>query len=74
MVRIANVHAHGQAQQLAHKVIFQAGTNDLPLVGEILRPNEPNHAVDQEWLEDARHAVGASFQRELINSVVGLGG
>ena len=54
-------------------MIFEAGADDLPLVVQIFRADEADHAVDQERIERARHAVGARLQRQLIDSVMRLG-
>src|SRR5215472_1484251 len=74
MVGVADVDAHGQSQQLTHKVIFEAGADDLALVVEILRADKANHAVDEKGFEDASHTVSAGFQGELVDSVMSLGG
>ena len=63
VIGVADIAAHGQAQQFAHEVIFQAGADDLPLVVEIFRADEADDAVDEERIEGAGDAVGASFQR-----------
>ena len=41
---------------------------------KILRADEADDAVDQEWIERACHAVGARFQRQLIDAVMRFGG
>ena len=40
---------------------------------EVLRADEADHAVDQERVERAGHAVGPGFERELIDAVMRLG-
>ena len=74
VIGVANVAAHRQAEQLAHEVIFQAGANDLPFVVKIFRADEADHAIHQKRIETSRHAVGARFQRELVDAVMRLGG
>ena len=73
VIGVADVDAHGQAQQLAHEMIFQPGTDDLALVEEVLRPDEADHAVDQERVERPGHAVGSGLERELVDAVVSAG-
>ena len=73
MIGVADVDSHGQAQQLAHEMIFQPGTDDLALVEEVLRPDEAHHAVDQERVERPGDSVGSGLERELIDAVVSAG-
>jgi hypothetical protein len=55
-----------RAPKLAHEVIFQSGADGWSsLVKQVFRTDEPHHAVDQEWLEDAGNAV-ARLERDLI--------
>jgi hypothetical protein len=74
MIGVANVAAHGQSQQLSHKVVFQFRSDDLPFIAEIFRTDEPNHAVYQERIEHSRNSVGPRFQRQLINPTVSFRG
>src|SRR5262245_18711602 len=53
-------------------MIFQASTDNLPFVVQVLRSNEADHAVYQKGGEGARHSVGASFQGKLIQPVVSI--
>ena len=70
VIRVADIAAHRQSQQLAHEMIFQAGANDLPLVVKIFRPDKSHDAVHEERMEHAGHAIGARFERKLIDSVM----
>jgi hypothetical protein len=72
VVGVADVASHRQAEQLAHEVIFQAGADDLPFVGQIFRPDKSNHAVDEKRIECPRHAVSTRLQRDLVHSVMRL--
>src|ERR1700722_1879330 len=54
-------------------MILQPGADDLPLVVQILRPDEADDAVDQKRLEDPCDSVGPGFERQLIDSVMSLG-
>ena len=74
VIRVADVAAHRQAEQFAHEMIFEAGANDLPLVVEIFRADEADDAIHQKRIEASRDAIGAGFQRELIDSVMRFGG
>ena len=44
VVGVADVAAHGQAQQLAAEVVFQRGAGDLLAVVQVLWPNEPKNS------------------------------
>jgi hypothetical protein len=48
VVGVADVAAHGQAEQLAAEVVFQAGADDLLAVVEILGADEADDGVDQQ--------------------------
>ena len=74
VIRVADVAAHRQAEQLAHEMIFEACADDLALVEKIFGADEADDTVDKERIEDARDAVGAGFERELIDAVMSLGG
>jgi hypothetical protein len=73
VVGVADVAAHGQSQQLAHEVILQPGPDDLPFVEQVFRPDEADDRVDEEGVERSGYAVGAGFERELIDAVMGAG-
>src|ERR1700734_2736415 len=74
MIGITNITAHWQTEELTHKVIFEAGANNLAFVVEVLRSDETHDAVYEEWIEASSDAIGARFQRQLVHSVVGLCG
>jgi len=74
VVGVANVAAHRESQQLAHEMIFQAGANDLPLIVKIFRTDEAHDAIQEERVEHAGDAIGARFERELIDPVMRFGG
>jgi hypothetical protein len=48
VVGVADVAAHGQAQQLAAEVVLQPGADDLLAVVEVFRPDEADHRVHQQ--------------------------
>ena len=73
VVGVADVAAHGHAQQLAAEVIFQPCADDLLAVIQVLRADEADHGVDQERVEVPRHGVGAGFAGLLVDAVVGVG-
>ena len=74
MVGIAGVAAHGDAGQLAHKVVLQTGADDLFGVVEIFRPDEAHDGVDQERLIPLGKAVAPGLHGHLVRPIVGLGG
>ena len=54
-------------------MIFQPRADDLLAVVQILRPDEAHDRVDQQRLELSSHRVRASFERLLIDAVMGVG-
>src|SRR5882724_6356913 len=74
MVCVADIATHRQTQQLTHEMIFKPGADDLPLVVQILRPNEADDAVHEERAESACDSVRSCFERELIDSMMRLSG
>ena len=63
----------GQAQQLATKVVFEAGAGNLLAVVEVFRPDEAHHSIDEHGPEAAGDGVGAGFERLLVHAVMGVG-
>jgi len=41
MVCVADIATHGQAKELAHEVIFQAGADDLAFIVKVFGPMKP---------------------------------
>ncbi len=74
VIGVADVAAHRESQQFPHEVIFQAGANDLALVVEIFRADEADNGVDEERIERTGNAIGARFQRQLVDAVMRVGG
>ena len=74
VVGVADVAAHGQAEQLAAEVIFEAGAEDLLAVVEVLGADEADDGVDEHGLEAAGDGVGAGFAGLLVDAVMGVGG
>src|SRR6516165_6567782 len=72
MIRVANVAAHRQTEQLAQEVIFQPGAGDLPLVEEIFRTDEADDGVDNKRIERPRYAVCPRFECKLIHALMRL--
>jgi len=62
VVGVANVHAQRQAEQLAAKMVLQAGPDDLLAVIQIFGADEADHAVDQQRIEGAGHGIGRASQ------------
>src|SRR6476661_4817961 len=74
MVCVADIATHRQTQQLTHEMILKPGADDLALVVQILRPHEPDDAVHEERVESSCDSVRSCFERELIDSMMRLGG
>src|SRR5277367_2722063 len=55
-------------------MILEAGANDLALVVEIFRTDEPHHTVHNKGIEGSSYAIGSRFERQLIDAVMRLGG
>src|SRR6266446_6430267 len=54
-------------------MILKPGTDDLPLVVQILRPDEAHDTVHEKRLEGPCDSVSSCFERQLIDSMVRLG-
>ena len=70
VVGVADVAAHRHAEQLAAKMVFEPGANDLLAVVEVLGADEADDGVDEKRLERARHRIGPRFAGLLIDAVV----
>ena len=70
VVRVADVAAHRQAEQLAAEMVLKPGADDLLAVVEIFGPDEADDRVHQQRLELARDGIGAGFERLLIDAVM----
>ena len=62
VVGVADVAAHGEAEEFAAEVVFQAGADDLLAVVQILGADEADDGVDQQRMELAGHGIGAGFE------------
>jgi len=63
----------GRPKSLPQKMILQPGPHDLLAVEQIFRPDEADHAVDQQaGGERARHRIGARLQGLLVDAVMGV--
>src|SRR6267378_510094 len=74
MIRVADIAAHRQPEELAHKVIFETRANDLPLIVKIFRTDEADNTVHQERIKRTRNGVRTRFQSQLIDSMMSSGG
>ena len=74
VVGVADVAAHGEAEELSAEVVFEAGAEDLFAVGEVFGADEADHGVDEHGRELAGDGVGAGFAGLLVDSVMGVGG
>ena len=70
VVGVTDIDAHRHAHQLAAEVVLQPGANDLLAVIQVLRPDETDHAVDQQRLKRPSDSVGSGFHRLLIDTVM----
>ena len=73
MVGVADVASHRQAHQLAAKMVFQTGPDDLLAVVQILRTDEADHRVDQQRAVAPRHRIGPGLAGLLVQAVVRVG-
>ncbi len=74
VVGVADIDPHGEAEEFAAEVVFEAGADDLFAVEEVLGPDEADDGVDEQGAEGAGDGVGASLAGLLIDAVVGVGG
>ena len=78
VVGVADVAAHGQAEELAAEMVFESGAENLFAIEEILGADEADDGVNQHWVEVAGYGVGAGLEGLLvyalsIGSAVGVG-
>ena len=73
VIGVTHIAAHGQAQQLAAKMILQSGADNLLAVVQILRTDEAHDGIHQHRIETPRHRIGAGLQRLLIHAVMRVG-
>jgi len=66
VVGVADVAAHGEAEEFAAEVIFEAGAEDLFSIVEIFGTNEAYDCVDEHGVEVAGYGVGAGFEGLLV--------
>ena len=74
VVGVADVAAHGQAEELAAEVVFEAGAQDLLAVVEILGADEADDGVDEHRVEVAGDGVGAGFEGLLVDALTTVRG
>ena len=55
-------------------MVFESGADDLPLVTQVLRPDETDDTVYEEWAEGSCDSVSSRFERQLVDSVMRVGG
>jgi len=66
VVGVADVAAHGEAEEFAAEVVFEAGAEDLFAVVEVLGADEAYDGVDEHGVEVAGYGVGAGFEGLLV--------
>src|SRR6266436_9321023 len=54
-------------------MILKTGTDDLPLVIQIFRPDEADDTIDEKGFESACDSIGSCFEGQLIDSVMRVG-
>ena len=74
VVGVADVAAHGEAEELAAEVVFQARAEDLLAVVEVLRADEADDGVDQHRGVTAGDGIGAGFEGLLVDAAMGVRG
>jgi len=72
VIGVAHVHAHGQAQEFAAKVVLEPGPDDLLAVQEVFRADKSHDGVDQKRGKGPRHGIGPGLHGLLIHVVVGI--
>src|ERR1700751_12903 len=53
-------------------MVFQTSANDLPFIVQVLRTDETHDAVHQKGIELPGHTIGASFEGELVDPMMGF--
>src|SRR5581483_1621122 len=74
VVGVTDIHAHGQAEELAAKMILQGGSRDLLTVIEVFGADEADYGIHQQGLKGARYRVGPGLEGLLINPLMRTGG
>ena len=72
MVCVADIDAHGKAEEFAAKVVFETCAYDLFTVVKIFRADKADDAVDEERGEFSGNGVGAGFEGLLVDTMVGV--
>ena len=70
VVGVADVAAHGEAEEFAAEVVFEASAEDLFAVVEVLGADEAYDGVDEHGVEVAGYGVGAGFEGLLVYTVM----
>src|SRR5690606_31866572 len=70
MVGVANIAAHWHTEQLATKMVFQSGPDNLLAVIQIFRSDKADYGIDQQGIKLTRHGVGTRFQSLLIHAMM----
>lgn len=67
MVRVTDVHAHRDEVHLAHEMILESCTDDLLVVVQVFRSDEPDDRVDDERIIVPGKTVVSRFKCHLID-------
>ena len=74
MIGVANITPHGQAVQMAAKVILQRRSRQLLAVIDVFRSDKAHYRVHQVRGEMPRQSVAPAFHSHLVSAVVAGGG
>ncbi len=69
VVGVADVAAHGEAEEFAAEVVFEASAEDLFAVVEVLRADKAYYCVDEHGVEVTGYGVGAGFEGLLVDTL-----
>jgi hypothetical protein len=70
VIGVADVAAHGEAEEFAAEVVFEACAEDLLAVVEVFGADEAYDCVDEHGVEVAGYGVGAGFESLLVYTLM----
>ena len=74
MIGVTGIHAHRDAGELAHEMIFKPGALDLARIIQIFRTDEANDGVDLIRAVAFCETITARFENELIPTIMRFSG
>ena len=69
VVGVADVAAHGETEEFAAEVVFEACAQDLFTVVEVFGADETDDCVDEHGVEVAGYGIGAGFEGLLVHTL-----